>query len=222
MKRSAATIGKGISPLVNEGVTSDVDPNQRNMLIFLSVFVTLTMIVYWSWAAFPLNNANFQDGYINTPIGRFYKSSRYGFEWWIVWLMGLNFLVPYTLCGALVNNLHVINGRNPWAVIHRLFAGLAMLLNLVVVICFAIMWVTMCNLSWSPWASLCNDPRWCCEFNNPEWCVNGGFMCLPNPGWDGLLHRSEPFFQCFIYAIVFLVLAIIYFYIIRKFYFRKI
>jgi hypothetical protein len=169
------------------------------------LFVMANLIIFWFWAAFPLNNCIFTNGYPHwgqyPPPGPF-QSSRYSLEWWTVWMEGLNLLLPYALAAALLNNV-----VPEMAKIHYWMARIFLIVNLVVFGILAYDWIFLCN--WVPYTTMCNDGRYACVyFSSPEdapWAPNTT-PCVPNVA-SGQLGRSETFFQHFLFSLAFLVLC---------------
>lgn len=200
----------GISPgaLPKEGE----DPSSRkNVKMGDFVFGTVVLVVYmlglFVWVGIFLNNMDFDDRYRKlSPFmdSSFRTSARGGWEWGFIYTMFLvNVLMGYLLAAAICNNSHP-----RWSRIHLWFTGLALFANVIFFVALSVMWLFVCNTSFSA-GSPCNDPRWCCNYyaDNPKWCPNT-IGCPTNPpGGSISLQRSEEFLVTWIYSILFIVIA---------------
>lgn len=145
----------------------------------LGVFVGGTLFLFFSavvcfvWMGIYLVNLNYIHEY--TSLNRF-NSARYNWDWWFVWLLTFNVLLPFSFGHALTNN-----GVGAWARVHRFFSFITVWCNLLSVIALTIQWLFFCNNGGSGLYSACNDYRWCGVFFSEAggFCTNG--MAFPSP-----------------------------------------
>jgi hypothetical protein len=172
--------------------------------VWATMFVIGSTLFYMYPIMVPMLNAKFPANY-ESISPRVFVSSRYGYEWWITFIMSLNILLPYALALALVNN-----NVPEWAHLHYYTARLLTFVNIVLFIMFSVDWVFLCNNGFVPWSTLCNDPRYCCVYFgssqiNLEWCPNIT-PCTPDVS-GSMLYRSDEFFQIWLWCLFFWLLA---------------
>jgi len=134
-------------------------------------------------------------------LNRFFKiQKRYGWDWWNVWLLSLNAILPMILAFAAVNN-----SVEEWARMHSFLSVLAIVMNLWVVLVLSWRWLFYCNNSFSGMQSACNDYRWCCVFYPSVWCPNT-MACNPVVPYSDL-QRNNEMEQHWAFSFVFFLLA---------------
>jgi hypothetical protein len=194
-------LGTGISPSMDKSAVASGQQTSTRHYVGGVVFVMANMLLCFYFVAFPLNNMLFTCGYTQPgtpPSPGPWNCSRYTWQWWTVWLLTLNLLLPYLLSAALLNNTVPEYSRFlywiSWFMIWFNIAVLAMLL---------VQWLFFCNSGSSYYNSACNDIRWCCVYyaaspTASTWCPNTT-PCIPNFG-SGNLQRSDEFFQAVLFA----------------------
>lgn len=197
-----ATVGKGLAPEATppEEEGEDSQPAYR-FYVQSSLFLICSVIFCWYWTAFPLTDVRFTHEYTQPGIppgpGPF-SSARYGWEWWHVWLLGLNWLLPYLWGMALLNNFY-----GEYARLHYFVSRLTLLTNFWTFIFFSVSWIFVCNNGLVPYATACNDLRWCCVYFPSTWCPNI-VPCTPNVT-PGELTRTDAFFQMWLFSLLFVL-----------------
>jgi hypothetical protein len=181
-------------------------------------YVGATLFLFFSggfffyWMAFPLVNTVFFDGLAQLgtppPPGQTeqwsYRTARYGWDWWLVWLLSLNGLLPMMLAWAMAHS-----GIEQFARLHAWFAKVGLVVNVVVVVILTIRWGVNCNNGFSGGNTACNDARWCCRFFPSPWCPNGapcGYDVAPDITSEALV-RSQEMLQHWAFGFVFFVFA---------------
>lgn len=186
-----------VSPL--PPAPSGPSPVRPMTLVAVAVFLFLNMAVLWYWSGFPLNNTKFVYGAPAAGAANYaFQSTRYTWEWWSIWLLSLNLLLPNSLVAAVVNNAEPL-----FAIVHMLFAKLSVWSNIACIVMLSFQWAVECNQAGSP----CNDPRWCNSYfsSQPNFCPN----TVPfTPAVTGSLVRSDEFFQHWLFSIFFLLFSI--------------
>jgi hypothetical protein len=195
-----ALVASGVSPsggAAGGGEEVEYNPVPLRRYVGATLFLFFSAAFWFYWAAFPLVNTIFLDGY----PGRYdrFVTARYTFDWWNVWLLGLNALVPITFSMALTNNSIEEYGR-----LHKFFSIMAIVLNLYVIAVTTFMWLAFTNTSFSAGISG-NDYRYCCAFFPSDWCPNT-VPCVPAVA-SGALSRNAEATQHWVFAFVFFVLA---------------
>jgi hypothetical protein len=176
MWRRQQHLGKGVSPkddVGNEDIYAKV-PLRR--YVTATMFLWMNMAISFYWIAFPLVNSIFLDGYPQAgtpPSPGTYMSARYTWDWWVVWLLGLNMFLPLLFALALTNN-----AIEEYTRLHRYFARLAMFSNLIVVAVLTVQWILLCNGTTRWFGLQCSDYRWCCVNFPSVWCPNTT-PCMP-------------------------------------------
>lgn len=198
-------ISSGVAPRF---VPKGKHNNLWNKLILGVVFLIASSLFCWYWTGFPLNNMQFEYGFLRANTDRHptqFRSSRYTWEWWSVWLLNLNWLLPYLLAASLLNNS---TPDVAWA--HRNVSTLGLLLNLAVFAMLTVQWFVFCNNASYP-GHACNDRRWCCvNYANTEgafWCPNTNATHCTIAITGSELTRSDPFFQAWLFSILFFLWA---------------
>lgn len=187
----------------------DVNGTSPRHFVGGTLFIMASMLFCWYWVAFPLSDMYFVDGYtrIGTPPApNNWKSSRYSWEWWHIWLLGLNMLLPYLLASAMLNN-----ELPEWSRIHYFCARILLLVNTWAFVGLSVQWLFLCNNSLVPWATACNDKRWCGVYfassvSAAEWCPNTTPF-FPDVTGDQL-SRSGEFFQAWLFSLLFILWAL--------------
>lgn len=205
-------IGYGVTPSFSPSSAKGMglppgalQPKTRH-IVFGTVFVMASALFWWYWFGFPLLLIHFQNGYPRfgtPPVPNGWRSSRYAWIWWHTWLLGLNAILPFLLAMALANN------RIPEiARMHRFLGLLAILLSLWIFVWMSIHWIFACNYSFTASSTACNDARWCGAFHAsaPDWCPNTGPF-VPNVS-GGDLHRSDEFFQLWLFSLLSILWAL--------------
>jgi hypothetical protein len=193
----------GLSPDGNAVLETQYDQVPLRRYVTAALFVLLSAGILIYWTAFPLVNTIFFDGYPqpgSPPAPGPYRSARYTADWWMVWLLGLNWFLPMMLAFAMTNN-----SIEEYARLHKYFATLAMLVNLVVIVVLTVQWVFFCNTTFPFLGRACADYRLCCVYFPGEWCSNTT-PCIPNVV-SGDLAQNHEMFQHWVFGFVFLVMA---------------
>ena len=191
-------IGTGIP--ASFGKRDFQSPAKRGHYITGVFFVMASMFLYFHWVAFTLTNSPHVDG--NTqhgpPSDGIPKSNRYEWEWWTIWLLTLNLLLPYLLAASLLNNT-----TTEYIKLHYSFSRyIGVGLNFIVFALLTVQWLIWCNGASGAQFSVCNDARWCCAHNDAEWCPN--VVCNPAVS-TGDLRRSNVGFNHWLFSLLFLL-----------------
>ena len=194
----------GISPAGSTGGAEDSDSSSSGpplrRYIGATLFLFFSAAFWFYWAAFPLVNTIFVDGYPSNHFGDRFVTARYTWEWWNVWLLTLNALIYLMFALALMNNT-----IEEYARVHKFFAIMGIVVNLYVVAILTVTWLLFCNTSFSLGSS-CNDYRACCVyFPSVDWCPNT-VPCVPNVV-SGDLRRNAEATQHWAFALVFFLMA---------------
>lgn len=174
-------------------------PIRRYVNIYAFVFFNLCFFFYWY--AFPLANTIFYDGIPQIGTSNTYVSARYGWDWWHLWLLCLNFFIPISLVWAVANA-----DVEEWTRIHRWFSVTAIRINLWVFVVLSVRWIFFCNSPFSAGLTACNDYRWCCVFYPNTWCSNG-VPCTPGVTY-GDLSRNLEMTQHWAFSLVFFLFSL--------------
>ena len=173
------------------------------------VFIVISLLVFLYWAGVPLLNTQFFHGYsrLGSPTVEF-RSARYGWDWWTIWLLTLNGLAPLLLARALTENKIQEYSRA-----HGFIVALLLLVNLWCFAVLSIRWCAFCNRSGTPGSTACNDYRYGCVYfgastENTHWCPNG-IGCTPAVT-SGDLYRNAEYFQHWLFSIIFFLMAFLH------------
>ncbi len=141
---------------------------------WLVLFVILCMGTYFYWLAFPLLNTKATDKYTRPQN---FKSVRGRCEWILIMMLSIPNLFIYFLLVLMVTNNHIRGYKR----IHKIFSFLIMISNGIVAASLVLRWFFVCNTSYSPQSTMCNDVRWCCAFfhTSDGWCRND-VPCIPD------------------------------------------
>jgi len=187
-------------------------PRTRQLWVGMG-FAILSFMLCWGWAAFALNSTYFINEYTDLDAGVF-RDTRFQWEWFFLYFLSLNLILPWMLVFFIVNN--EFSELVDW---HRFFSNIFLLLNMGIFIFLFIWGLLICNTSWSPFSTACNDPKYCCHYhtNSPIWCkntvdcvcdlMNTECITLGAATFFGDLHWSWPYWTSFIFAGVFAVIA---------------
>lgn len=183
------------------GVVHNTENAKREGLLLGCIFMILNFAVFLYWAAFPLLNTLYLNGYPRfavPPSPNNFESTLYGYQWWMVWLLVLNIFPIAIFLYAMASNKSFFG---PW--LHYWTAVIVIIIALIVTLVLGGIWIFDCNWSHSG-RSLCRDYRWCCNYfsSAPTLCGN----VTPCPGTINLSINDE-FLQHFIFSIVFWVLT---------------
>lgn len=194
-------LGTGIAPSFGGHKNQ---PSKWRHYVGGTAFLMASALFCFGWAGIPLNNIYYVDGFPQAvPTTDGWRSSRYGWSWWTIWMLGLNFLMPYFLSAALVNN------KVPeYARIHYWLGGIMILLNVIIFLMLSVQWLFFCNGGSTYYASACNNIRWCCVHfaaspSAAQWCPNT-MSCDPN-FTTADLSRTLEFFVCWLFSILFVL-----------------
>jgi hypothetical protein len=169
-----------------------------------TLFLFASVLFCWYWTAFPLNHVRFTHEYPQMglePGPGPLKSSRYGLEWWLVWVLGLNWLLPYAWGAALLHSNYTEVAK-----LHLFVSRVALLLNLLALAVLSVSWFFLCNHGYVPYSTACNDLRWCCVNFPSDWCPNVG-PCTPDVLASDLVRTGE-FFQMWLFSLLFFLWAL--------------
>lgn len=174
-------------------------PTRRYIGVF--AFVFLNSGLFYFWYAFPLANTIWYDGLPQIGTSDKYVSARYDWDWWHVFLLSLNQLLPITLAWAVANS-----DVDEWGRVHRWLAIAATRVNIWVFLVLTVRWAFFCNTPFSAGSTACNDYRWCCVFFPNDWCPNNS-VCNPNITL-GDLQRNKEMIQHWAFSLVYFLLAL--------------
>jgi hypothetical protein len=212
MRSSTALIGSGYSPSVPtlqqwNNNDSTPAPASFHQYVWATTFCFLTAGLWYLWSISLINTVHV-DGipqlgttpsYGNVyPFG--YLTSRYGWDYWCIQILGWNAALPMTLAFALANNK-----VDTWRSVHAFFAKWLIFANFVIFLILSWRWLVYCNTPYSAMQSACNDFRWCGAGWPSPWCPNGGPFTPPVSFSD--LSRNFEMQMHWIFSLVFLVLA---------------
>lgn len=187
-------------------------PRTRQIWVGMG-FCIFSFALCWGWAAFGLNNTFFLDEYTNLDTG-VYRNTRYQWEWFFLYFLSFNLFLPWMLVFFIVNN--AFSELVDW---HRFLSNIFMILNLGLFIALFFWGLFVCNTSWSPFSTACNDPKYCCNYYGSAqiWCkntidcvcesTNTECITLGAATYFGDLRWSWPFWISFVFAGVFGVMA---------------
>lgn len=183
------------------------DPTLRHY-VGGTIFIIFSTLVFFYWAAFPLNNTIFQNGYpsLSSELPGPFKSSRYHYEWWLIWILTLNALLPLLLAFCLTENK-----VEEYARFHGFLAALLLIANVIVGLLLLISWCIRCNTAYSAASSWCNDYRWCCAnfgLNQEaiERCPNTT-PCVPDV-MSSMLSVNGEYVQHMVFSLIFFLMAL--------------
>jgi hypothetical protein len=190
-----------VSPtIVNTQPDWPAVPLRRYVTTSLFILVNAAIFFYWTIV---LINTIFTNDYANftiPPLPGAFVDSRYGWEWWCVFILGFNVFLPFTLQFALLNN-----DIEEYARLHMWFSTSAMVGNAIIFFILTLLWLASCNNHFSAGASMCNDYRWCGVYFPSAICPNSipftPAIVTPN------LARNAEASQHWIFCLVFGVLA---------------
>lgn len=171
------------------------------------LFFFLCILPFLYWVCVPLNDTQFVHGFprfATPPSPNGFKSSRYGYDWWLLWSLSLNGLLPMLLLFALLKSNY-----KEFSKIHLVLSALFTFANIIL---FFWIWgrlVFTCNTGYSQVNTACNDPQWCCVYfaATPEaakWCQNTT-PCSPAVT---TLSISSQYYQHWIFSAIFAVIAL--------------
>ncbi len=171
----------------------------------VSLFLFASALFMFYCIAFPLTNMKVPHGF-TSPNN--WRSSRYTFTWWMVYLASLNLLLPMLLICALVDPDVPEIIRT-----HHFLSWCGRYVNFGALIVVCAIWALACNNGYWP-SSLCNDARYCCAHYNDNddvkaWCPNRA-TCSSLIGYDfsaGNMHRNDEWFQVCIGYLFFTALS---------------
>lgn len=173
-------------------------PLRRFVTAYLFIFFHSGFLYYWR--AWPLANTIFVNGIVQLGTSAEWVSARYGWDWWCVWLLGLNTLLPLTLAWAVTNNR-----IEEWTRLHGWIARMSIYVNLAVFIILTVRWPLFHNTPFSG-GSPGNHDGWCCYFFPSPWCPNNS-VCSPDVSLGDLV-RSDPMTQHWAFSLVFFLLGV--------------
>jgi len=184
------------------------DPTRRHF-IGGTIFIIFSALVFFYWAGFPLNNTVYEHGYpsLASELPGPFKSSRYHYEWWLVWILSLNALLPLLLAFSLTDNR-----VEEYARLHGFLAALLLVANGIVGILLLISWCIRCNTVYSAASTWCNDYRYCCaQFGNGiqetiDRCPNTT-PCSPDVMTNELSVNGE-YVHHMVFSLVFFLMAL--------------
>ena len=140
-------------------------------LIFGLVFTFIYAAIFTYWAAFPLLNTIYINGYPRfaiTPSPNTFESTLYGFSWVIIFFLVLNILPIATFLWAAASRKSIFTPKfHYWVTVFVIY------LSLFTTIVLLLIWAVDCNNMFSG-GSICNSYDWCGEFfaNSPTLCPN--------------------------------------------------
>jgi len=183
------------------------DPTRRHY-IGATIFIFFSALVFFYWAGFPLNNTVFEHGHPNlaSELPGLFKSSRYTYEWWLLWALSMNALPPLLLAIALTETR-----VEEYAVVHGMVSGLMLIVSGTVFVLLYIQSCINCNTAFSVASTWCNDYRYCCAYFSItqeaiERCPNST-PCIPDITSD-MLGLNGEYVQHIIFALVFAAMAL--------------
>jgi len=206
------TIGHwGVHRLLHiTGVVIDNETRDDEGLFLGTIFTLVYVGVFTYWAAVPLLNTIYVNGYPRfaiPPSPNTFESTLYSFAWVMIFLLTTNFFSIMSFMLALSDNKTVFT---PW--LNYWTTVIVMILSLFATFALGGIWIFNCNYSYSG-ASICKSYQWCCTFfaNSPTLCPN----TTPCPIEPKLSINSE-FLQHFIFSIIFWVFGGIYIWLNKR------
>lgn len=171
MQTQQQLIGRGLSPPGSDrsGAPEEVLQIPARVFISATCFAFATAALYFFWLAFPLINTQYTHGYplLGAELPGPFRSARYEWNWWSMYILTWNALVPMSFVMALTHNR-----LKEWANIHKLICLLALLANVVAFVMLTVEWIGFCDTGYSGYHSNCNNDLWCCYFAGNDWCPN--------------------------------------------------
>lgn len=183
-----------------QGGQQAMQANIREMRYTMLFWTILGACMFFYWAGIPLHDTQIPNGYprysINAP-GNFY-SNRYGFEWALCYMLWFNFL-PIVLTPVAISQMNLLSRAD----VHYALSGLVFISNTFVFLSLLVIWGFFINTE-STVDSMGSDPKACGLY----WSGTKGTRFCPNvidcPGLTRSdLHRSGPFFQHFLFSLLF-------------------
>ena len=187
------------------GATTNRRNPTRRHFIGGVVFIIFNLLIFAYWAAFPLLNTQFFHGYgaLGTTSAEF-RSARYGWDWWTIWLLTLNGLCPFLLAMALTENR-----VQEFSKAHGFVSSLLILVNIW---CFAVLSIrgcAYCNREGTPGSTACNSDLYCGVYygasENQQWCLNN--VPFNPPVTASRLKKNSQYFQHWLFSIFFFILS---------------
>lgn len=179
-----------------------------------TLFAFFTLAIFFYWAAFPLLNTLFIHGYPRfaiPPSPNEFKSARYGYDWWLIWILTLNGILPLLLMMSMMENR-----IQEYARVYFFIAAFIAIADIVVFVWLLGRACFTCNIYNTPQNTACNDYRWCgvpgfgfgmgSTAEGREWCPNVGPFNPPVAS----AHLNAEYTQHIIFAGVFSILALLH------------
>lgn len=199
--RGLSYISRGLSPDGEAVYNVEWPPVPIRRYVWSTLFLILSTGLIFYWTALPLVNSIFDDGYPRSgtpPSPNEFQSARYLFDWWLVWVLTLNALVPFCFALALTNNL-----VEEYARMHDWISSIFVWINGAVVVMLTVQWLFFCNGTFLPMGRACADYRNCCVNFPAPWCPNT-MPCTPAVA---SLDRNHEMLQHWVFGIVFGVMS---------------
>ena len=171
-------VGRGLSPPGSDrtGAPEEVLYIPGRTFISATCFLFATGALFFWWLAMPLINTQYFAGYpqLGSALPGAYRSSLYEWNWWAMFMITWNALVPMSFAMALTHNR-----LKEWANLHKVISLLAMLVNLVAFVMLLVEWIGFCDNGISGGHTNCNNYEYCCYFFGTDWCPNNAACVFP-------------------------------------------
>ena len=159
------------------------------------------LAIYCYWAAFPLWDTIFVDGYplfAIPPSPGPYISNLYKWQWWTIWAQCFNLVPPIMFLGVVALKKSYLT-----TLAHYWSSWLMSFVSGVVFLVLLRILISDCNWGYSG-GSICSDYRWCCQHfsSAPNYCPN----VTP---CDVSLFPNAQFLQHLVLSLVFSVFALV-------------
>lgn len=174
-----------------------------------TLFITINALLFFYWAGVVANNTIFVHGYpsLGTELPGPFVSTRYKDDWFWIFALGLNALLPLTFAMALAENQVQEYGS-----IHRVLSIIMVVVNALLVLAFLLNWCLDCNWFHSVNNTPCNSYKWCGVYFGAS--AAAANICpnivpfVPNVV-AGDLHINGEYLQHLIASGIFLILAFV-------------
>lgn len=163
------------------------------------------LFLIFLWLAIPVLNTRHIYGFPNVSnpnIPGPLVDTRFGIVWWLVWLIGLQAVLPFLVVTGMI-----------YPKVARLIRGASIVLFVlyaVLVIAWVIISLGYCNASVTSGNMVCNDVLYCCVYNC-ENCPVGG--CTPSVTARELQSSTEWGWHGFMLFFGGVVMSLVYMYL---------
>ncbi len=175
--------------------------NEQETRITGMIVALVGMILWVIFVSGFLINVNFTNGYPSMrmpPSPGPFKTSRYGFNWVLCYMLYFNILSPFALLSAVSEFMYISR-----LTLHKMVTGLLLAANIFCFFGFLFIGIFYCNNTLSLSSSVCNSPLICCVFgfSNLPWCPTPS-ICTPTITYS-TLGWQDNFYWIWIFTVFF-------------------